>query len=77
MYAIALKSTGKRGDALRLLRENEHRHPADRDTLFALVDLLAEQGDRRGALRYADALAELLPDDPSVAALRQTLKQPR
>ncbi|HVO27550.1 MAG TPA: tetratricopeptide repeat protein [Candidatus Margulisiibacteriota bacterium] len=77
VYAIALNSTGQRAAALRLLRDNERRHSADRDTLLALVNLLSEQGDRRGALGYADGLAELMPGDPSVAALVESLQRSR
>ncbi len=77
VYAIALNSAGKRSDAVHLLRDNERRHPADRDTLLALVDLLREQGDGDGALRYARGLAELLPGDPSVTALLESLQQPK
>jgi tetratricopeptide (TPR) repeat protein len=77
VYAIALNSAGQRAAALRLLRDNERRHPADRDTLLALVNLLSEQGDHRGALGYANELAELLPGDPSVAALLESLQRSR
>ena len=74
VYAVALNSAGKRPEAVRLLRENERRHPADRDTIIALIDLLREQGDRRAALGYAHSLAELTPDDPSVAILIRSLQ---
>jgi Flp pilus assembly protein TadD len=74
VYAVALKSAGKPLEAVRLLRENEQRHPADRDTIIALIDLLREQGDRRAALGYARSLAELAPDDPSVARLIHSLQ---
>jgi tetratricopeptide (TPR) repeat protein len=77
VYAVALNSAGKRAEALRVLRENEHRHPADRDTIMALVDLLRKQGDRRGALDYANGLAELMPDDPWVVALIRSLQASR
>jgi tetratricopeptide (TPR) repeat protein len=77
VYAIALNSAGEGAKALRLLRDNERRHPADRDTLLALVNLLSEQGDRRSAIGYANGLAELLPGDPSVAALVESLQRSR
>jgi Flp pilus assembly protein TadD len=74
VYAVALNSAGKQAEALRQLKDNEHRHPADRDTLFALVDLLRKHNDRQHAMDYAKALVELLPDDPSVAALLESLQ---
>lgn len=56
MYATALNSTGERSDALRLLRDNERRRPADQDTLNAVVDLRHKHGNRRGARLYATGL---------------------
>ena len=69
VYAIALNSAGRATDALRVLADSQRRHPADRDTLLALVDLLQTRGDRAGALGYARQLAELYPDDPGIAGL--------
>ena len=69
VYAIALNSAGRATDALRVLADSQRRHPADRDTLLALVDLLQKRGDRTGALGYARQLAELYPGDPGIAGL--------
>ncbi len=77
VYAIALNSGEQRAGALRVLEENHARHPADRDTLTALVSLNREAGDRDAALRYAEMLARLTPGDPTVAQLLDELRQPR
>ena len=77
VYAIALNSGEHRAEALRVLEENHARHPADRDTLTALVSLNREAGDRDAALRYAEMLARLTPGDPTVAQLLDELRQPR
>jgi Flp pilus assembly protein TadD len=74
VYAIALSSSGRQEDALRLLAENQARHPADRDTLAALIRLNREAGDRAAALRYAELLARLSPGDPQVAKLLDELR---
>ncbi|MCL4792269.1 MAG: heme biosynthesis protein HemY, partial [Gammaproteobacteria bacterium] len=48
-------------DALRILRENQQRHPADGETLQALVDLLRKRGDESAARGYERQLAQLYP----------------
>jgi tetratricopeptide (TPR) repeat protein len=74
VQAIALNSMGKRAEALALLRATQARHPDDLDTLNALVSIQAEAGDARGALVYAEKMAVLMPDDPSVRRLLADLK---
>ena len=46
VYAIALNSAGRRDEARRLLEENVRRHPADRETLSALIALSRDAGDQ-------------------------------
>ena len=58
----------------KLKTTNAAAHPADRDTLLALVDLLRESGNRPAALRYARDLGELLPGDPTAATLIESLQ---
>jgi predicted Zn-dependent protease len=53
IYAIALNSAGRRQDALVELNANLTRHPADRDTLLALVGISRDAGDPASALDYA------------------------
>jgi tetratricopeptide (TPR) repeat protein len=74
VQAIALNSLGKRTEALALLRATQARHPDDLDTLNALVSIQAEAGDAKGALVYAEKMAVLMPDDPSVRRLLADLK---
>jgi predicted Zn-dependent protease len=77
VYAIALNSGKQRVEALRVLEENHARHPADRDTLAALVSLNRDGGDHAAALRYAEALAQLTPGDPGVTRLLEELRAGR
>jgi Flp pilus assembly protein TadD len=62
VYAIALDSNGATAQALRTLRDSQRRHPADGETLQALVDLLRKRGDESAALIHARQLAELYPE---------------
>lgn len=62
VYAIGLDSVGDTAQALRILRASQKRHPADAETLQALVDLLGKRGDEQAALMYAGLLAGLYPD---------------
>jgi Flp pilus assembly protein TadD len=66
VYAIALDSSGATAQALRILRDSQQRHPADGETLQALVDLLRKRGDESAARGYARQLAGLYPDAAQV-----------
>jgi Flp pilus assembly protein TadD len=56
------------------LREALARHSNDRDILQALISFIREAGDFPTALEYAERLARLLPNDPSLAALIENLR---
>ncbi len=75
VYAVALNSAGRGGEALTVLKENLARHPNDRDTLFALTTLSRDAGDADAALAYAERLAALTPNDRDLARLVNDLKQ--
>jgi tetratricopeptide (TPR) repeat protein len=68
VYAVALHDAGRRPDALRELARVLARHPHDRDSLAAGVAFHREAGDLRSALRCAEQLAALDPQDPEVMA---------
>jgi predicted CXXCH cytochrome family protein len=75
VYAVALHSAGRIGEAMTGLKENLVRHPADRDTLLALVTFSREGGDAGSALDYAERLARSLPADPNLAGLINELRR--
>ncbi len=75
VYAVALHSAGRRGEALSVLRAAEARHPYDLEILGALVSLNREAGKPRDALPYARKIAEVLPDDPGVQRLVAELER--
>jgi predicted CXXCH cytochrome family protein len=77
VYAVGLHSTGKRPEALAVLRAADKRHPYDLDILSALVSMNLEAGDDKAALLYARKAAEVLPDDQQVQELVTRLEGKR
>lgn len=69
VYAIALNSTGARGEAMELLDLAHKRHPADRDILMALVSMAHEAGDLSAALLHTRELSRLYPTDTQLRVL--------
>ena len=74
VYGVALHSAGRAGDAMAVLKENLARHPADRDTLLALVSFNRDAGDIVAALAYAEQLNRIAPADPNLTRLIQDLR---
>lgn len=64
-----------RGDAAGILKANLQRHPNDRDSLVAMINLSRETGDTKAALEYAERLATLAPNDVSLAKLIDDLRR--
>ena len=73
VYGVALHSAGRAGDAIAVLKENLARHPADRDTLLALVSFNRDAGDIVAALGYAEQLNRIAAD-PNLTRLIQDLR---
>ena len=74
VYAMGLDDAGRTGDALKVLAAARARHPYDRDVLSALAFLTVKTGDRATALRYADRLRELDPENAEYARLAQQIE---
>ena len=72
VYAVALNSAGRTEDAIKALEASHARHPADRDTLFALVTINRDAGRTAAALDWADRLATI---DPAAKPLVHQLRQ--
>jgi predicted CXXCH cytochrome family protein len=75
VYAIALHSAARGDDSLAILEESLARHPADRDTLQALMTYSRDSGDVGSALEYAERLARIPAADPNLAGLIQDLRR--
>jgi len=75
VYAVGLHSAGRREDARAVLKENLRRHPNDRETLSAAIAFSREERDYAAALDYAERLARLVPQDPTLLKLIEELRQ--
>jgi predicted CXXCH cytochrome family protein len=75
VYAVGLHSAGQIDDAMAVLKAALARHPGDRDTLFALASFSRDAGDVRTALDYAEQLARVVPNDPSLTSLIENLRR--
>jgi predicted CXXCH cytochrome family protein len=74
VYAIGLHSAGRIADATAVLKESLTRHPADRDTLMALVTFNRNAGEVSSALEYAEQLARIEPTNRDLADLIRELR---
>lgn len=75
VYAIALSQTGFAPRAARLLEQTHQRHPADRDTLRALISIEAATGHVPNALRHAEELTTLDPSDRQARQMVEELRR--
>jgi tetratricopeptide (TPR) repeat protein len=75
VYAIGLDSTGRRAEAIQALKDNLARHPADRDTLSALVSFNRDARDFASALLYAEQLLQADPNNAELKSLVETLRR--
>jgi predicted CXXCH cytochrome family protein len=75
VYAIGLDSTGRRAEAIQALKDNLARHPADRDTLSALVSFNRDARDFASALLYAEQLLQADPNNAELKSLIETLRR--
>jgi tetratricopeptide (TPR) repeat protein len=70
VHGNALNSTGRTDEALEVLEAAQARHPADRDTLLALITINRDAGRMAAALSWADRLVAL---DPQARTLRDKI----
>jgi predicted CXXCH cytochrome family protein len=75
VYAVALHSAGQTENAMTVLEENLARHPSDRDTLTALVSFHRGAAHIDLALKYAERLALIIPEDKDLAGLIEDLRR--
>ncbi|MHC5209310.1 MAG: tetratricopeptide repeat protein [Planctomycetota bacterium] len=73
-YAMAVEATGRPEEAALLLEDALGRHPYDIELLVGLATLWRDLGDIERARGHAERLAELLPDDPGVRGLLESLR---
>ncbi len=76
VYGVALNSIGMAEKAITVLEETHRRHPNDPQILLALVTIHRDHGDRKAALRYAEKLVLLSPQDQAARQLLRQLSSP-
>ena len=74
VYAVALHSSGRIDESMKVLKENLARHPDDRETILALVTFSRDAGDIGAALEYAEQLSRLAPNDRDLTRLTDDLR---
>lgn len=74
VYAVALAQSD-RAKAIAELQRSLARNPYHRETLSALAAFSRDAGASADALRYAETLAQLEPDDPSIQAFVKQLQR--
>ncbi|UFX49217.1 tetratricopeptide repeat protein [Bradyrhizobium sp. 41S5] len=75
VYAVALHSGGRAGEAMTVLTEALKSHPNDRSILSALVAFNRTDGNAAAALTYAQRLAVITPGDPRLTKLIDELRE--
>ncbi|USN99734.1 MAG: HEAT repeat domain-containing protein [Phycisphaeraceae bacterium] len=75
VYGVALESLKSEADAIAAWEQVIGNHPNDRDTLHALAVALAQEGEPRKALPYAERLQALEPHDAGVAQMVEAIRQ--
>jgi Flp pilus assembly protein TadD len=73
VYGVALHSTGKIAQGIKILAEAHRRFAGGVEILQALATMERDRGQRSAAQRYAMQLVELVPDDPQAQALLRDL----
>jgi Flp pilus assembly protein TadD len=76
VYAVALHSAGRDREAKAVLEKARLRQPNDRELLFGLATLNRDAGNRDAALRFAQLLVRIHPDDKEARALLESLQSP-
>ncbi|MCB1486201.1 MAG: tetratricopeptide repeat protein [Bauldia sp.] len=75
VYAVGLHSTGQAAEAIDLLAAYVADHPENPDMLMALATFNRDAGDIEAALKYAEQLLALTPNDPQVRAFVEDLRK--
>jgi tetratricopeptide (TPR) repeat protein len=72
---VALRSTGRKREALKLLDRALARRPGERDMLLAAATFSRDTGDHAAALKYAERLAAEAPWDAAAQHLVRELRR--
>lgn len=74
IYGLALNSSGKTTQAIAVLEAAHRRHPKNGPILQALATIHRDAGRHRVAIRYAEQLVALVPEEPEARQLLEHLR---
>ena len=74
VYAIAMNSYQRPDEALAILQKAYHLHPENKEIITALISINQDNNYNLDALKYAEQLLELEPDDVSLQNFIKLLK---
>ena len=74
VYAVGLHSSGRDIEAMTVLKDTLAQHPADHDTLLALISFSRDAGEFATSLEYAEELAKIEPTNRELADLIKDLR---
>lgn len=74
VYAIAMNSYQRPDEALDILHKAYHLHPENKEIITALISINQDNNHNMDALKYAEKLLELEPDDVSLQNFVKLLK---
>jgi tetratricopeptide (TPR) repeat protein len=77
IYGLALNSSDKTPQAITVLEFAHRRHPKNGQILQALATINRDIGRRDDAIRYAEQLVALAPEEPEARQLLEHLRSPR
>ena len=75
VYGVALHSTGKQAEGIKVLADAQQRFSGDTELLLALATMERDRGQRQAAIAYTRKLVELLPEDLQAKALLKELER--
>jgi Flp pilus assembly protein TadD len=74
VYAVALHTAKRVDEAKNVLMVGLAKHPIDKDILLALVTFNRDAGDFVSALKFAERLAKIVPNDRALNSVIDQLK---
>ena len=75
VYGVALNDRGQRDKAVLVLEKSLGKSPNDGNLIFMLMTISRQKGELRLALKYADRLQKIFPDNAQIRQQVENLKR--
>jgi len=75
VYSVLLNSTGRVGEAIKVLEQSIKKHPYNKEILIALITFNSDLGKPDEAIRYYETYKQYYPQDPNIGILEEQLKR--